>query len=104
MDRLPQDVGGQGTIKTKNIETVDYSGPDGPFILTITGAGSGMVAKLYRTPDQDGGSNTLLTTSNSVNSDGNLLTSDGYNMFALSDTAASIPMQTMRRLLLGLLF
>ena len=65
VDRLPQNVGGQGTIKIKNIETVDYFGPDGPFILDITGTGSGMVAKLYRTPDEDDGSDTLLTTSNS---------------------------------------
>ena len=45
-----------------------------------------MVAKLYRTPDQDSGSNTLLTTSASF-PDGELLTSDGYNMFALSDNS-----------------
>ena len=33
VDKLPQNVGGQGTIKIKNIEAVDYFGPDGPFIL-----------------------------------------------------------------------
>lgn len=93
-DRLSNAVGGEGTIVAKNISKVAYSGLDGPFELAIVDDGSSMEAKLYRNPDDPNGvvPPTLLTTSASVHTDGSLLTSDGYNMFALSDTGtASIP-------------
>jgi len=106
-DKLPVEYGGEGTIKIKNIEKVSYLGPEGPFdlLVNVTGVSGdySIQASLRRLPDDDGdpvvltdsdtvSDGTENSVSNLTHDAGILVTAQGFDMFALSDTgSASIP-------------